>query len=172
MPQVRRCKADRCHTLVDQSHYFCDRHRGQEECYIAKQNERASRSRYNKYTRNRNNHKIEQYKFYRSKAWVDMRQAILNEQYYLCQYCMANRRVTPNSKTVDHVTPIEIAPELRLHKDNLVVTCRACHNIKTKLEQEIYGTGQNNEHKNTAIRLSVNQWAKLIARNQDVREGI
>ena len=39
--------------------------------------------------------------------------------------------------------------------------------------KEIYGTGQGNTHRNTNLRITVSQWAGLIARKKkDVREGL
>ena len=101
-----------------------------------------------------------------------LRKLALERDTYLCQYCLANGVVRPNSRIGDHITPAEIAPELRTDLSNIATACRDCDNVKRKLEQEIYGTGQGNTHKNTKLRLSVSQWAGLIARKKrDVREA-
>nr|UVY11012.1 MAG: HNH endonuclease [Bacteriophage sp.] len=74
---------------------------------------------------------------------------------------------TPDARIGDHVTPVEIAPELRTKISNVVATCRSCDNTKRTLEQEIYGTGQSRTKQNTDLRLSVATWADLIARKKE-----
>lgn len=165
MGKVRRCRYEGCHTIVDRPSYYCEEHK-QHEAEYAAQRERYSRKRYNKYTRNRSEDKAEQYNFYRTRQWTHKRLAILSRDNYLCQYCKANGKLTANSKTVDHVTPYEVDGGLKLDDNNLATTCRACHNVKTKLEQKLYGTGQGNEPKNKNIRLSVATWAAKIKHAQ------
>lgn len=161
--RVRRCKYAGCRTFVDISDgYYCKEHADQ-----APKREVYSRTKYNKYTRNRSEDKREQYNFYRSKIWSSLRRVVLERDHYLCQYCLALGTVTPNSKIGDHVTPVEIAPELRTEVSNVVATCRNCDNTKRTLEQEIYGTGQNRTKQNTELRLSVAAWAGLIARKKE-----
>ena len=73
MPQVRRCKCNGCHALVSAGIYFCDLHKADEAEYIAKLNQRASRTKYNTVTRNATDTKKERYAFYRSKQWQSIR---------------------------------------------------------------------------------------------------
>jgi len=165
MPMVRRCKADGCRTLVERPAYYCDEHK-QYEAEYAKQREVYSRTYYNKRVRNKDEDNRERYQFYRSKTWSTLRKLALERDNYLCQYCLALGVTTPDARTGDHVTPVEIAPELKTDVSNIVATCRSCDNTKRTLEQEIYGTGQNRTKQNTDLRLSVAAWAGLIARKK------
>lgn len=162
MPMVRRCKADGCRTLVERPAHYCTAHKDME----AQERERYSRTRYNKRVRNRDDETKERYAFYRSRTWSSIRKIALERDNYLCQYCLALDVVTPDARIGDHVTPVEIAPELKTDVSNIVATCRSCDNTKRTLEQEIYGTGQNRTKQNTDLRLSVAAWAGLIARKK------
>lgn len=169
---VRRCKYAGCHTLVERPSYYCSRHKQYEAEYLKLISKRSSHKHYNSVVRNRNENKRNQYRFYQTKQWKHVRAFVLERDHYLCQYCQVLGNNTPNSKIVDHITPLEIDSDDRANPENLTTTCKACHNKKTKLEQEIYGTGQGNTHRNVNLRFSVAQWAKLIARKKkDVREA-
>jgi Restriction endonuclease len=145
MPAVQRCKYKGCHTLVERPTLCCAKHK-QYEQELKEQRERYSRSRYNKYTRNQNEQKKEQYNFYRKKRlWGNLRLACLKRDNYICLYCLAIGKVTANSKTADHVVPIEANPKLKAELSNLATCCRDCHNLKTIWEREHYGTGQGNQ---------------------------
>lgn len=132
MPRVKHCGSLGCHKLVTYPNRYCVNHQSLERDY----------SIYNK-ARNRNQVKSEQYNFYRSKRWVDLRQATLDKQHYLCQYCMAIGIVKP-AKIVDHTVPVEYSLDDKANPDNLSVICSACHTAKTKWEQSYYGTGVGN----------------------------
>lgn len=165
MPMVRRCKADGCRELVERPAHFCTAHKNMEASYTQERN-RYSRTRYNTRVRNRDDESKERYAFYRSKTWSSIRKIALERDNYLCQYCLALGVVTPDARVGDHVTPVEIAPELKTDVSNVVATCRSCDNTKRTLEQEIYGTGQNRTKHNTGLRLSVAAWAGLIAKKK------
>ena len=172
MPMVRRCKADGCRALIERPAHYCTAHYSMEAAYV-EERQRYSRTRYNKRVRNRDEDNRERYQFYRSKTWSSLRKLALERDHYLCQYCLALGVVRPNSKIGDHILPAEIFPELRTDLSNIATACRDCDNVKRKLEQETYGTGQGNTHRNTNLRLTVSQWAGLIARKKrDVREGL
>lgn len=162
MPMVRRCKADGCRTLVERPAHYCTAHKSME----AQERQRYSRTRYNTRVRNRDDETKERYAFYRSRVWSSIRKVALERDNYLCQYCLALGVTTPDARIGDHVTPVEIAPELKTDVSNIVATCRSCDNTKRTLEQEIYGTGQNRTKKNTDLRLSVAAWSGLIARKK------
>ena len=155
MPRFRRCRQRGCHSMVQYPNHYCSKHFEHEAKYLAerkkwarkhseqyKNKERHYNHKYNTVTRNRNDNRSEQYKFYRSKQWVGLRQATLDRDHYLCQYCKVIGKLTPNSKTVDHIVPIAYDQSLRDVKDNLVTICSHCHRLKTKWEQKYYGTGQ------------------------------
>lgn len=149
MPQVQRCKVAGCHALIDRDSLCCDKHKAQEQELRAKR-ERYSRSRYNKYKRNQDEEKKEQYSFYRKGIWSSLRLNCLKRDNYICLYCLAQGRVTANSKIADHIVPIEVNSALKAELKNLATTCSDCHRLKTKWEQKYYGTGQNNEIKKDA----------------------
>ncbi len=65
--------------------------------------------------------------FYKSKEWLRARQAALNRDMYLCQYCLAESRVTP-ADTVHHIVAIKEDWGKRLMLGNLISLCRKCHN--------------------------------------------
>lgn len=165
MPMVRRCKADGCHALIERPLHYCSTHHSMEVAYT-EERQRYSRTRYNTRVRNRDDESKERYAFYRSKTWSSIRKIALERDSYLCQYCLVLGVTTPDARIGDHITPVEIAPELRTDINNVVATCRSCDNTKRTLEQEIYGTGQNRKKQNTDLRLSVKAWADLIARKK------
>ncbi|MDA5537984.1 HNH endonuclease [Streptococcus thermophilus] len=136
-----------------------------EAAYI-EERQTYSRTRYNKRVRNRDDESKERYAFYRSRTWSSIRKIALERDSYLCQYCLTLGTVTPDSRIGDHVTPVEIAPEIKTDINNVVATCRSCDNTKRTLEQDIYGTGQNRIKQNTDLRLSVSSWAGLIDRKK------
>lgn len=144
MPAVQRCKYKGCHALVERPALCCSKHK-QYERKLKEQRERYSRSRYNKYTRSQNEEKKEQYNFYRTKLWSNLRLTCLTRDNYICLYCLAIGKVTANSKTADHVVPIEANPKLKAELSNLATCCRDCHNLKTIWEREYYGTGRGNQ---------------------------
>ena len=150
MPRVRRCRQQECHSMVEYPNHYCRRHFEHEAEYLASR-QKWARSRdqhyqrkYNTVTRNRSEHKSEQYNFYRSRQWARLRLNILERDNYLCKYCDAINIVTP-AKTVDHIRPVEAFPEYKSDIGNLAVICYSCHRAKTDWEQGYYGTGQGNK---------------------------
>lgn len=166
MPMVRRCKAEGCRALAERPAHYCTTHHSMEAAYT-EERQRYSRTRYNKRVRNRDDESKERYAFYRSKTWSSIRKIALERDHYLCQYCLALGIVTPNSRIGDHVTPVEVAPELRTDPANVATACRACDNAKRVLEQQIYGTGQGNTLHNQQLRLTVKEWALKIKRARE-----
>lgn len=80
-------------------------------------------------------------KFYRSRAWEELRLEALKRDNYECQHCKAEGIVTVDSikqegkrketvLNVDHKYPIEDYPKLALVLDNLQTLCINHHNIK------------------------------------------
>ena len=65
-------------------------------------------------------------KLYSSKEWKNIRQSVLNRDFYICQIC--NK---PNSKTVHHI--VELTPAnindaiITLNTSNLITLCEECH---------------------------------------------
>jgi 5-methylcytosine-specific restriction protein A len=63
------------------------------------------------------------------KDWRRVRLAVLDTE-PCCRVCMSEDRVTP-AVLVDHIVPLDIAPERRLDRTNLQPLCTLCHAIKT-----------------------------------------
>ena len=166
MPRFRRCRAVGCHAMVQFPHYYCPDHIDQEAEYLAsrqkwaRSHDKHYQHHYNTITRNRNDSKREQYSFYRSRRWVHLRQDVLDRDHYVCQYCGRT-----NSRTVDHIVPIEFAHDLKANPDNLAVICRNCHNLKTIWEQSYYGTGIDNKLKDVPVVDDVQTIRKLMHHN-------
>lgn len=69
--------------------------------------------------------------FYNSSAWKRMRQMVMSERGYLCEWCLKDGEHVAGIE-VHHITPITVDnvrnPSITLNKDNLVLLCKACHN--------------------------------------------
>ncbi|WP_318646520.1 HNH endonuclease [Lacticaseibacillus rhamnosus] len=124
--------------------------------------QKQDRWKYNHITRNRSASKHEQYQFYKSKVWQSLRQQALTRDSHLCQYCLAQGRVTPGN-TVDHVVPIEFDRSGMGTLSNLATICKDCHRAKTRWEQSYYGTGQQSSKlKEVPALESVSEISKII----------
>lgn len=149
--------------MVKYPNHYCTKHFEHEAEYLANRQRWARahgkqyQRKYNTVTRYRNDTKSKQYNFYRTKQWQELRQQTLDRDHYICQYCGQ-----PNSKTVDHIVPIEFDQSLMASIDNLAVICRKCHRLKTDFEHQYYGTGQGNEIKNVNEVFDVNKIAILM----------
>src|SRR5574343_544961 len=68
--------------------------------------------------------------------WQKLRAIVLASE-PLCRHCNAQGRTTAATQ-VDHIVPIERAPQLRLVRSNLQPLCDDCHGAKTagKLRSE------------------------------------
>lgn len=151
MPRYRRCRQTNCHSMVQYPNHYCEKHFEHEAEYLASRQKwfnahrsKAQTHKYNTVTRNRNETKQEQYNFYRTRQWSHLRQQVLDRDHYLCQYCKAIGKITPNSKIADHIVPVEAQPNSKADINNLAVICRLCHHKKTEWEQQHYGTGNGN----------------------------
>lgn len=82
--------------------------------------------------------KEERYKFYKAKAWSQVRLKVLSRDNYECQQCKhegltyTNKHDTDKHKRldVDHIKDLEHYPELGLEIDNLITLCVRHHNQK------------------------------------------
>lgn len=172
MPRVRRCRQPGCHAMVNFPDHYCQQHYEHEAEYLASR-ERWARShdkhythKYNTVTRNRDATKREQYNFYRTRQWAHLRQQVLDRDHYLCQYCKTIGKLTPNSKTVDHIVPIEFDETLKANVANLAVICRSCHRAKTEFEQKYYGTGNGNTLKDVEPITDINRIVLMMNKKE------
>ncbi len=92
----------------------------------------------------------ERIKFYNTKQWKQLRQQVIARDNGLDQYALRDGLVVPG-KLVDHIVPIEFAPELKDDINNLVLTSMASHKAKTEWEQTYYGTGKKNAINKSAV---------------------
>lgn len=168
MPKVRRCRYELCKRLVPYPNHYCNEHKQYEAEYQAKRNKARQQylQRYNKVKRNRDNDSKQRYQFYRSRQWVSLRAAVLERDYYLCQYCLAIGHTTPNSRTVDHIRPVEAFPDDKDNIKNLATICRKCHKKKTDWEQKFYGTGNGNTLKDVEPITDINRIVLMMNRKE------
>ncbi|MCI1985310.1 MAG: HNH endonuclease [Lactobacillus sp.] len=68
---------------------------------------------------------------------------MLDRDNHLDQYAFKAGLIV-QATTVDHIVPIEVAPELRDDPDNLIACTSRTNRIKTQWEQDYYGTGAAN----------------------------
>lgn len=57
---------------------------------------------------------------------------------YLCQECKRQGVLTP-AKTVDHIIPVNVRPDLRLNAENCEVLCVRHNTIKGYADARKYG---------------------------------
>lgn len=69
-------------------------------------------------------------------AWRRLREAKKRDE-PLCRRCL-ERGIVREMDLVDHIVPIEVAPERRLDWDNLQSMCTDCHAVKTAEDMAIY----------------------------------
>lgn len=78
-------------------------------------------------------------KFYKCRAWRELRNRVLERYHYECQECLKVGKVT-RAKVVHHVNELKHRPDLALsefyidsetgeRKENLLPLCIDCHNI-------------------------------------------
>lgn len=163
IPRVRRCRYIGCHSMCIIPMHYCEKHKALEKEYLQSRKKWQARSKskqhiYNTVTRFRNDVKTEQYLFYRSKEWQDLRLAILKRDYYLCRYCLLHKTITP-AKTVDHTIPIEVEPKFKDNPKNLETICRKCHHLKTEWEKHYYFA--DGHHAAIPIRQEIQDFKKV-----------
>lgn len=83
-----------------------------------------------------------EYKFYKTKEWLQLRQSILDKYHNECQECLKQGKYT-EAKNVHHINELKQRPDLALNeyytdsmtgerKRNLIPLCVECHNIQHK----------------------------------------
>ena len=125
----RPCAVPMCPNLTTEK--YCEEH-----AYKAKQEE-AERQRFYD-TRVRDKRIVE---FYHTREWLAIRQQVLARDYYLCQHCLKEKRITP-ADMVHHIVPVKVDWTKRLDLSNLISLCNTCH---AKIEHNrITGSGKCN----------------------------
>ena len=64
--------------------------------------------------------------FYHKTAWRKLRLLALQRDHYLCQECLARKKITQATE-VHHIVPLEDDPSLGLELSNLRSLCWSCH---------------------------------------------
>lgn len=64
--------------------------------------------------------------FYHRTAWRRIRLLALQRDHYLCQKCLARKKITQATE-VHHIIPLEEDPSLGLELSNLQSLCWNCH---------------------------------------------
>ena len=77
-------------------------------------------------------------KFYKCRAWLELRAYIMEKYHYECQECLKSGKIT-RAKVVHHINELRHRPDLALSeyytdlsgekKINLIPLCQDCHNI-------------------------------------------
>lgn len=75
------------------------------------------------------------YKFYKSKEWKSLRDKILKENHYECEWCRKQGKIS-KAETVHHIQYVKSHPDMAMQEyytyrgkryRNLVALCHDCH---------------------------------------------
>ena len=77
------------------------------------------------------------YLFYKSDDWLELRDDVMKDAHYECQYCLKNG-IYKRAEMVHHINEVRKRPDLALTRDfidpithekiiNLVALCNSCH---------------------------------------------
>jgi 5-methylcytosine-specific restriction protein A len=119
MPQagLKFCSAPNCRTLIQGHLWRCQQHRAE---------------RHEEYDRRRPGASDRGY----DRRWQKIRAQKLSRNPF-CEM-LTHCRFPELATEVDHITPVEVAPELRLVWGNLQSACHACHVAKTNQDKVKY----------------------------------
>lgn len=143
--KVHTCAQVGCHVLIPFADKYCGKHVG-----LHPRDNQADKV-YNA-SRKMDSKVSERLAFYHTKQWKQLRKQVIERDNGLDQYALCDGLVVPG-KLVDHIVPIEFAPELKDDINNLVLTSMASHKAKTDWEQRYYGTGKGNKINKSAVRV-------------------
>lgn len=79
--------------------------------------------------------------FYKSQAWKNTRDIIMQRDHYLCQDCLKQNKLTAAEEVhhINELTPENIQdPEVTLNSENLISLCRECHRARHGARQRRY----------------------------------
>ncbi|CUR63445.1 HNH endonuclease [Leuconostoc gasicomitatum] len=142
--KVHTCAHQGCRKLIP----FTDRYCSQHVALHPRETKQFDKT-YN-VKRNRDTKIKERIAFYNTKQWKQLRKQVIERDNGLDQYALRDGLIVLG-KLVDHIVPIEFAPELKDDISNLVLTSMASHKAKTEWEQEHYGTGKSNTINKQAV---------------------
>lgn len=100
-------------------------------------------------------------KFYKSKEWLKVREAVLMRDRYLCQDC---GRCAEEVHHIIHLTPENIYDvSVSLNMDNLVSLCHLCHGERHKGER---AKGRQAHQDDEPYQYTFDSNGQLIPKNQ------
>lgn len=70
--------------------------------------------------------------------WAKVAAYVRERDCYLCQECKRHGRLVP-AKTVDHIIPVHVKPDLRLDAENCEVLCVRHNTLKGYADARKYG---------------------------------
>ena len=81
------------------------------------------------------------YKFYKTKAWTEVRGYCMIRDQWLCQDCLAKGIYTP-AKEVHHIIEVNETtvndPSIALNPENCISLCKSCHAARHGAKQRRY----------------------------------
>jgi len=117
------CRYTLCPALLDKPGY-CDKHASE---------------RYNKHEEHDKNRATSTQRGY-GYRWQKAREAYLKNN-PLCVQCERDGRVNDRELEIDHIVPINIAPDRQYDLNNWQVLCKSCHSKKTAQDKVKYRLG-------------------------------
>ena len=142
--KVHTCANQGCHKLIPFDDRYCKQH-----IALHPRDTKRFDKAYN-VKRQHDNKTKDRIAFYQTKQWKQLRKQVIERDNGLDKYALRDGLVVPG-KLVDHIVPIEFAPELKDDINNLVLTSMASHKAKTEWEQTYYGTGKKNTINKSAV---------------------
>lgn len=108
----------KCQTLIPINKRYCD------DCQLLIDKSEHGKQRYKRYKANRTD-KQEQ-RFYSSKQWTSLREAIKARDKGLCRLCAINGNIA-YMDTVHHIKELKDCWDDRVSPSNLISLCESCH---------------------------------------------
>ena len=100
-------------------------------------------------------------KFYKGKAWQDVRKVVWDRAHGLCERCMESGEMKP-ADVVHHRIPLNPEnigdPDIALNPDRLVALCDECH---TEVHQRL-GIGAMNGRKEEEPRVGFDEEGNVV----------
>lgn len=131
-----------CHAIVPVGERYCPEHQAQHAAIWRAKKDDYRRSKLAMAIKSKqakqydmNKRDPEATKFYHSKQWQKVRDAVYSRDLAMCQVC---GNVVTNRKIIDHIVPLKLCTAKQaLDSSNLWTLCYRCHFRKTKLEKLI-----------------------------------
>lgn len=163
------CGEPLCHVIIPINERYCQKHQKQHDAEWQAKKDDYRRSKLGQVIRAQ---KAKQYdtterdpqavKFYHSKQWERVRDAVYARDGATCQVC---GNIVQNRKIVDHIIPRRLcSAQEALGSSNLWTLCSRCHYRKTKIEQ-IISAQPNGDNK--LKHLDRAWWTKVLREKKE-----